>query len=72
MRLPFTKHNPTEPSGAANSDVELIRTKLVDAEAQITAAEAELDRLALRAVLADDSSAFVRHQRDIETDLEMG
>jgi hypothetical protein len=75
MRLPFIKHNTAEPGGAASSDVEVIHAKLVDAEAQIATAEAELDRLALRAVLADDSSAFeatarldeLRHRGDLLT-----
>ena len=43
MRLPFIKHNTTGPSGAANSDVELIRTKLVSALDIAHALARELD-----------------------------
>jgi len=60
---------------AQNTDTAVIREKLVSAEAEITDASAELDRLALRAVLAGDQSASgatarldaLRQRRDLLT-----
>src|SRR5882762_5221713 len=72
MRL-FKRATTGSGQAAKPTDLEVIRAKLATVEQEIADASTELDRLALRSVLADDNSASdatarldeLRHRRDL-------